>query len=374
MNKVKFVNRENLIIARENVGMSTAAVSKRISKSKGDLVLEWEKGESLPSWPQVNKLSKLYNVPELLFFSNDLIEKNRIIPDYRVGQVATEEEKVKKLINLVIKRQKWLEQKLKDEKGKNKLQGSGGRLQSPSQLALLIKEKLSINIDEIKKISGVMARKSVLNYLIKKAEDCGIFVGKTISYHRIDVSEMRGLFISNDYCPFIILNRRDSVSAQIFSFIHELAHLFRKTEAISNSLDFRKSNGNLSEEEIFCNQVAAELLLPEGEFVKTFYDKFDIDNLAELYKVSKIAIFYRLKDLNKIQGKDSVSLEREIKKEIEEGLRIKNSKKADGGNYINNMKDSNGNLFNRVVSSFYFENKIGYTEASSVLSFSVENL
>jgi hypothetical protein len=38
------------------------------------------------------------------------------------------------------------------------------------------------------------------------------------------------------------------------------------------------------------------------------------------------------------------------------------------------MKDSNGGLFNRIVSNYHFENQIGYTEASNILKFSVESV
>jgi Zn-dependent peptidase ImmA (M78 family) len=181
---------------------------------------------------------------------------------------------------------------------------------------------------------------------------------------------MRGLFISNDYCPFIVINRKDAQSAQIFSFIHELAHLFRKTESISNTLEFRKIK-KIDKEEIFCNRVAAELLLPKNDFISSYYDKQDIDAFSEIYKVSTLAIFYRLKELNKIRNSESEKIEDLIRKESEDNLKKK--KKATGGNYLNNMKDSNGDLFNKVVAKYYFENKVGYTEASSVLRFSVED-
>lgn len=374
MNKVQSINQKNLVIARENIGLDTLSASKKISTSKIDLVFEWESGVSLPTWPQISKLAKIYDISELLFFSKETIKKNKIIPDYRVGQDMGGDDRVKKLINLVIKRQKWLEQKLNVERKKNILQGSGKHIQIPKQLAVFIKEKLDINQNEIKNILGVEAQKKVLNYLIKKAEERGIFVGKTISYHKIEVRDMRGLFISNDYFPFIILNRKDSVSAQIFSFIHELAHLFRKSDAISNSLDFRQSNGTINKEEVFCNKVAAELLLPEGDFTAEFYNMSDIDNMAKVYKVSKLAIFYRLKDLNKIYKKNCDNLEREIKKEIEQNILRKNNKEKKGGDYNNNMKDSNGKLFNNIISSFYFENKINYVEASNLLKFSVEKI
>jgi Zn-dependent peptidase ImmA (M78 family) len=379
MSQVKFINKTNLQIARENIGLSSLVASKKITSSKKDrdIISEWERGDSLPTWSQVSKLSKLYNIPEVLFFSKDVLPKNKAIPDYRVGVKNNGEERIQKLINFVISRQRWLEKKLKEEGGpKNKLQGSGKSYQSPEELATFIAQKLKIDIQDIKNIKGSNARKETLNYLISKIEDHGVFVGKTISYHKLVVDDMRGLFISNDYCPFIVLNRRDALSAQIFSFIHELGHFFRKEDSISNSLEFRTiTNSGEHSEEIFCNKVAAELLLPKTEFVDDFYDKDGIHKASELYKVSEICIFYRLVELGKIRKSLQSDLEKEIKAETTENLRLKairDKEREGGGNYNLLMKDSNGALFNRTVAAAYFENKIDYVEASNLLRFSVE--
>jgi Zn-dependent peptidase ImmA (M78 family)/transcriptional regulator with XRE-family HTH domain len=374
MDALPALNRQNLKVARENMGLSSRAASKKISSSKKDLIAKWESGDAVPTWSHITKLAKAYNVSELLFFSEKTIEKNKIVPDYRVGVDAESDENVKKLVNLVETRQRWLEKNLKGAGwSKNRLLGSGKHLRSPKELARFIGEKLSIDLGEVKEISG---RKNALNYLIKKAELGGIFVGKTVAHHRLEVDDLRGLFVSNDYCPFIVLNRRDALSAQIFSFVHELAHFFRRSDAISNSLEFRNAHQGVNPEEIFCNKVAAELLLPEQDFTKKFYDKADIDSISEAYKVSKIFIFYRLKELGKIRRDIQAELEREITKEMKESLKKKAEKDAasKGGNYTNAMKDSNGELFNRVVSNSYLENKIGYIEASNLLRFSPEKV
>lgn len=372
MSLVNFINKGNLRIARENMGISPQAASKKITTSGKDVVAEWEEGTSLPTWSQVTKLAALYNVPELLFFAKENLQKNKTIPDYRIGVDQKSDEKVKKLINLVVTRQKWLERQLKDGGlSKNQLQGSGKNINSPKQLAKFIAEKLSIDITELKKISG---RKDALNHLIQKAEAGGVFVGKTISFIHVEVDDMRGLFISNDYCPFIILNRKDAWSAQIFSFAHELAHFFRRSDAVSNSLDFRNTARNIDPEEVFCNKVAAELLLPEQDFTKEFYSKSDIDAISDLYKVSPLFVFYRLKELGKIHRESESNLEREIQRETDENLRTKaeKDKLKNGGNYTNSMRDSNGSLFNRIVQNSYLENRIGYVEASNLLRFSPE--
>jgi len=379
MGKVKFINKDNLRIARENAGFDPAAAFERISSSKTNLIDAWESGDALPTWSQATKLANLYDVPELLFFSKDTILQNKAIPDYRVGADKDDAGtgRIKKLINLVITRQRWLEKNLKDEGfSKNQLQGSGRSIESPAELANFISKKLGIDLGEIKRISGMGAHKKALNYLFRKAEAQNIFVGKTVSYHKLEVKEMRGLFISNDYCPFIVINRKDAQSAQIFSFIHELAHLFRKSDSISNSLEFRSTNKSGNAEEVFCNKVAVELLLPRKDFTKAFYDKADIDSAAELYKISKISIFYRLRDLKKIRDDIADRLEKAILEETARNIMLANAQKekSEGGNYTNSMRDSNGSLFNQVVSRSYLENKIDYVEASHLLRFSVEEV
>ena len=375
MSKVSFINRHNLKIARFNMGLSIGYASRRISKT-GGIVSLWEDGESLPTWSQVKKLAKLYKVHELVFFSKDNIKEDRSIPDFRVGIADDEKDRVKKLINLVLRRQTKLERIFRDEEyPKNKLIGSGRDIKSPVELSQYITRSLGINIEEIKNISGSSARRQTLNYLIEKAEDKGIFVGKTISYHNIPVSNMRGLSISNDYCPFIVLNRKDALSAQIFSLIHELSHLFRKTESISNSIDFRDSNKDINPEEVFCNKVAANLLLPISEFTKDNYSEKDIVALSDKYKLSELFIFYRLKYLGRLNCENIDSLEKELNDRAKQNIKDNETRgRGKGGNYYNSMKDSNGRLFNRVILGAYLEKRIGYVEASNLLNFSVERV
>lgn len=378
MTRVGFVNKKNLVIARENIGLSTLVASKKLfPKSEEDVIFQFESGEKLPTWAQIRGLAKLYNISELLFFSKNEIGKYKEIPDYRVGADDSEDEKVKKLINLVISRQKWLEHKL-DADGfkKNNIQGSGKDISSAIKLAQFIQDKLEISSEHIKGLSGNEASKKTLKYLIQKAEEKGIFVGKTISYHQIKVKNLRGVFISNPLCPFIILNRKDAIAGQIFSFIHELAHLFRKSEAISNSLDFRNQDNPANQEEVFCNRVAVEFLLPKEELEQNNYSEADLESICSLYKVSKLTAFYRLKEMQKLRYDNLDSLERKIKAETERNLLLKAEadKKKEGGNYINAMRDSNGSLFNNYVVRLYSDNEIGPVEASNLLRFSPEEV
>jgi Zn-dependent peptidase ImmA (M78 family)/DNA-binding XRE family transcriptional regulator len=375
MEKVEFINRDNLKIARENSGLDTKGATKKISSSKEDIVLSWEKGESLPTWKQAEKLAVEYNISVLLFFSDKPIERHKIIPDYRSGLEGVDDTNVKKLLNVVVTRQKWLEKvAIESSRKKNELQGSGKNIVTPADLAVHIMKSLEIKPDDLRSISGYGKKKKVLDFLISKAEQKGIFVGKTISHHKIEVKQMRGLYISNDYAPFIVINRKDALSAQIFTFVHELSHFYRRSDAISNVLDFRNVEKNIDPEEVFCNRVAAEFLLPRNDFTKTVNSKDQINTIADYYCVSPLFVFYRLKDLGLIQKSILVELEAEIVKETSDNVDRNNKKKSKGGNHVNNMKDSNGSLFNKFISNIYLESKIGYVEASRLLRFSVEEV
>lgn len=374
MGQVRSINTTNLKIARENTGLDTATASKKLTGSRTDVVQSFETGEKLPTWTQTERLAKIYNVSPLLFFSNKEIARYKEIPDYRVGVDKENTSSVRQLINFVISRQKWLEKKLNEDGAEeNTLQGSGRNF-SPEELANFIKYKLEIEFQFIKQISGNEARAKTLKYLVEKAESKGIFVGKTVSYHRIGVNDLRGLYIGNKYCPFVVINRRDAKAGQIFSFIHELAHLFRNTESISNNLDFRTTGNKSDPEEIFCNKVAAEFLLPKEDLNSNEYRESDIESLSILYKVSELTVLYRLKELKKLRVDSFDEVERRLLQKSKEAVKKAEieQKKREGGNFVNSMKDSNGSLFNNYVSRLYTDNDIGYVEAKNVLRFSPE--
>ncbi len=374
----KFLNRHNLRIARENAGFDTKRATKRAAQSNKDLVGLWESGEATPTWKQVEKLAKAYGVSTLLMFSKDSLTRRKEIADFRSRATDFDDTDLNQLVNLVVARQRWLSRRLKESGNlKNDLQGSGKKLRSPQALAEYMSESLGISAEGIKAIPGYStdAKKSTLKYLIEAAEKQGIFVGKTLSHHKIEVKQMRGLFISNEYCPFIIINRKDAVSAQIFTFIHELAHFFRNTDGISNTVELRDINDkNLDLEEVFCNQVAAEFLLPDYIFTKKQNTISDIVAVADDYKVSQIFVFYRMKTLGLINQAELVETEKFILDETRRNIEEKDARKSTGGNHTNNMKDSNGSLFNRFIATAYFENRIGYVEAAKLLKFSPENV
>ena len=364
---VTFVNRQNLRIARENVGYSTMQSTQKVAgtKTKKDKVAEWEKESNNPTWKQLEHLARIYGINLFLLTSKEAITPNREIPDFRKMSADINKEQIKKYIHFLLMRQIFLEDQMKaTDSQKNHLVGLGASYKDPEKLAHFISEKIGYLVEEVEK------EKDKLKYFRSLIEENNIFVMKTLAHKPIrSVEEMRGMYIRNEYAPIIAINRRDAKTAQMFTLAHELAHLFLNKEGITNIT----SGGSSTDYKIeaFCNRVAANLLLPKRVIENKEYDLLDIKNLAKRYGVSPLAAFYRLKELEHIEGSDVSSIKNILEQEMRENVGKKDKK--GGGNFINSMKDTNGGLFNRFVLSLYSENKINAFGASKVLGVSIDN-
>jgi Zn-dependent peptidase ImmA (M78 family) len=116
---------------------------------------------------------------------------------------------------------------------------------------------------------------------------------------------MRGFSITDSVFPVIVVNRKDSPAGRIFSLFHELTHVLLR---ISGLCEIDPDITLPPEEqtiEIFCNKVAAEILMPEQDFLlitnqqleknqtNTFSDAI-IKNLSNEFGVSREAVVRRL--------------------------------------------------------------------------------
>ena len=142
---------------------------------------------------------------------------------------------------------------------------------------------------------------AALRQLIK-AEDAGVMVMASSivssnSSRKLDVDEFRGFALADDLAPLVFLNGADSKAAQMFTLVHELVHVWLGESGISDA-----KAGNIPEHktERWCNQVAAELLVPLTE-LRREYDPDsealdEIQRLARLFKVSTLVALRRLFD------------------------------------------------------------------------------
>lgn len=104
--------------------------------------------------------------------------------------------------------------------------------------------------------------------------------------------------------PVIVIEASDSTQRKRFSCAHELGHYFRRVSAgdVQNEyeyVDFRdsKSKDGDDAEEIFANQFAANLLMPEKEVKSLWRGEKSALYAKRFFGVSESAMSYRLKTL-----------------------------------------------------------------------------
>ena len=141
-----------------------------------------------------------------------------------------------------------------------------------------------------------------LYLLIRNAtEEAGVFVH---CFTGIDTEIVRGFAIYDDVLPMIGLNNEDRYPAKTFSIIHELVHLIKRSSAVCNEM---MSSFSAQKEEVFCNAVAGEVLVPKANLLKQLgsytADEIDLDmveTIAAKFSVSKEVVCRRLLDTKKI--------------------------------------------------------------------------
>ena len=366
------INQTNLRIARENVGLSSLEATKKVfpKNPKGiDRVDSWEKAQTFPTYIQLEKLAYYYglNVFQLMIKSN--LKPTKKPAYFRTDKsVPVRDYNLYRFIDNLRLKQTVIKQNLKiDKASRHPLVGLGRDYLDPAKLADLIRHKLGYNISQ--KSPKLLA----VNYLRSLLHEQTIFVFKTMASSRdvIELKQMRGLYLDDQHAPCIAINRRDFKRAQLFTLAHEVAHLFRASERL-DSIDFRTLGEIKDKEEAFCNKVAANLLMPASNIRAAgnnqSFSLEEVKQLAEDHHVSNLVSLYRLSELGYLSSRLVAEYKSQLSQEYQDRQAEQaNKPKKTGGNAINNMRDSNGLLFNEFVFSLQADGRLSTVEAQNLL-------
>ena len=170
---------------------------------------------------------------------------------------------------------------------------------------------------------------------INKAEEHGIFVSRTSFVNPkliLDSEELQGFAIADPFGPFVFVNSKDWNAAQLFTLVHELAHIWIAESGISNEVEIdAKSRDKVHEVELFCNSVAGSALMPHimikdigNNQIKSSKELF---TLSRKLGVSTFALLVRALKLNLISHEVYKKLKQEADREFHTFLRKKEEKK-----------------------------------------------
>ena len=303
---------EMFVWARQTVGLSQEIFAQKVGRPIEE-IKRWESGEAAPTYAQLEKIAyQICKRPLATFFlpaPPDEILPNvefRTLPDSDLSELSPN-------TYLHIRKAHAFQIGIEDLLGENNTLGVElQRLNvvvdlsscSIKEQALRVREWLGVSMNQQK----TWANDDVALKAWRTAiENHGIFVFKE-SFKQDEIS---GFCLSQSNYPVIYLNNSTSKTRQIFSLLHELAHVLLNINGLSKFEKDYITELPINEQRIerFCNKLAADILIPSDEFLEQTIDfPEQVDDVgaehfalvAKHFNVSREVILRRFKDLGRV--------------------------------------------------------------------------
>jgi Zn-dependent peptidase ImmA (M78 family) len=300
------VKPELLRWARERVGLTENALLKRFPQ-----LPQWESAEKKPTLKQLENFARTTRTPVGYLFLPEPPTVPLPIPDLRTPADQTLENPSPDLLDTIFicqERQDWYRDFARSY-GEQKLPfvGSASLANDVEVTASAMRDALEFDVDQRRDMA---TWSEALRSFIDRADQLGVLISVSgivgnNTHRKLDASEFRGFALADEYAPFVFINGADSKAAQMFTLAHELAHIWLGQSALSDS---DRTTRVANHAEIWCNRVAAELLVPRVVFEEEIrggdYDQTELPRLARRFKVSQLVILRRYRDLGKLKADD----------------------------------------------------------------------
>lgn len=358
------INPANLRWARERAQLSEAALAKKL-KVEEDKLIAWEEGEKKVTFKQAQDFAKQTLIPFGYLFLNIEPVETLPIPDLRTidnEHNPRPSAELIKMVHTILERQEWYKDYLRHEQ----------RLERNPYLGrFTVQQPASAIVADMRNVLHIPAhpdRGSWEDYyrnLIKKIEDVGILVMRQgdLGHHTkpLNVKEFRGFALFDPLAPIIFINQADAPSARLFTLIHELAHIWIGQSGVSDA----KPNASRAEE-VLCNAIAAELLVPADEFLANWQElpqwQLNLSVLEAHFHVSKWVIARRALTLRKITQQQYQSFIDSVQRDHKERER------TDGGpTYYRTRKGQVSERFAKALVSEALSGRVLLRDAGKLL-------
>lgn len=384
---------EDMIVARINGKMLTWARDRAgVAKdhlAMGSITVEkltaWENGGEFPSQAQAIALADKLGISYAMLFMPTVpppdvlaIPDLRTIGGHRLTHISLD---FREVLNDATIRQEWFrEARIEDGQSPLSLVGKFSTVDDPKIVAADMRSVLRLTNQDRSQCTDY---ESFIKHLVSCAESIGILVMRSAvvkhaTNRPLNVSEFRGFAISDAFAPVVFINDADAKAAQIFTIVHEMVHIWIGADGVSDRTPNTKSDSR-NAVEMFCDRVAAEVLVPEAEFEGVWKAESITSNakrIAGHFRVSSLVALRRAKDLGKItvsvftaQVDSDYARFREIDRK--KRARQENKERKGGGNFWASFELRNGKKFNTSVADSLRNQKVSYSEASVLLGINI---
>ncbi len=381
---IAHINGKMLAWARARAGFEIERLANSTVTAKK--LKAWEDGDEgeHPTQSQAIALAQKLGISYAMLFMPEVpAPDDPPIPDLRTvsgHRLKNPSLAFRDVLNTTLIRQDWVRDERKDQ-GARPLSFAGRFTVSadPKRVAGDMRQALELTSADRAQCADFEA---FIKHLVARAEDLGILVMRSAivghdTHRKLDVDEFRGFALSDKIAPVIFINDADAKAAQVFTLAHELAHIWIGEDGVSDRKPNQKKEST-NKIEVFCDQVAAELLVPEAEFDKVWREKPVMEearSTANHFRVSTLVALRRAKDLGRISVQefaDSVNAEYARFRSIDIKKREKQKEKEkQGGNFWASFDIRNGRALNTTVVNALTNSRATYTEASALLGISI---
>ncbi len=356
--------------ARMRAGITQVAVAKVLGIDS-KTVASWEEGRGAPNYQQLEKLAyDVFRIPLAGFYCDkppadvDPIAKFRYL-------AADDLDKIEKSVYSVIKKIAYFQAVIEDMVGDdNKFQLADSISHDTEKSAVVIRSLLKWDT-AIEKLRTSQQR---LDCIRSRLVDFNIYVFKD-AYRSDSVS---GFCLPSKCVPVISINNSTTFNRQLFTLLHELTHILINSASITFKSDDFVSRLSLDKrrEEIFCNAVAGETLVPKSEFLKilkqiSIDDESIYSDLADHFCVSREVIARKMLDCRIIP---QLKYEELTSEWIESFRRSRETDSSSTGNYYSNQKAYLGKDYITLIVKNLVNGKINRWDAARYLSIKEKNL
>lgn len=349
--------------ARERSGRDAESLDKRFPKLEA-----WERREVQPTLKQLEAFAKATYTPiGYLFLTEPPIEQIPI-PDFRrVSDAGTAPPSPDLLDTLYLcqQRQHWYRDFARSM-GEETLAfvGSVATTADVVRTAARMRDALGFDLRERR---ALPTWTDALRRFIVQADELGVLVmvsGVVGSNNRrrLDPEEFRGFALADPAAPLVFVNGADTKAAQMFTLAHELAHVWLGQSALSDAQAVIKPDQGV---ERWCNEVAAELLVPLAAIRDAGEEggplREQMDRLARRFKVSTLVVLRRLHDAGRLTRDELWSAY------AEELVRLRALPKGSGGNFYLTLGARASKRFARALVVSTLEGRTSFSESFRLL-------
>jgi Zn-dependent peptidase ImmA (M78 family)/transcriptional regulator with XRE-family HTH domain len=367
--------------ARQRLGYSYKQVADEIGASvTADDIAQWEAEKALPDFRKAQKLATALHIPFGYLFLSHRPKNDVRVPDLRtVGSKPITEftpNLLDQLRNLLLKQEWYRDYATEEVRKPLSFVGRFNVNSTYEKVAADIANELGIDSQFRAAASNW---EGFLTNFMANAEAAGILVIRSgvvasASQRPLSVKEFRGFVLSDPIAPLVFINGADSTSAQVFTLAHELVHLWIGKSGISNQNPKKRSTDETNTIERFCNQVAAELLVPHAEFLRrwrgTVTVEENVKTLVRYFRVSTHVILRQAFEQDKVSRQE---YEERIQAE-EDRFKAQQEEREGGGNFYRTMRVRNSRILVSSVLEAIQASKIGLRDAATLLGCKVPTL